>query len=173
VNKETKTMTGNDEGSDKEKTTLKSSAIGDGALGEKTRHVVPMSKEHFDALKKGAKVRIRTSSDLSFDQRPKGQDTKVSLVLQDGTEMPLRDVYSLEVGVDSRSAHVKAVLVVHNPDIDMEAQAELAGEPGTVQYFQRLYVEERDRNIKLLKEIEDLENRKDMLVIDSEPREVK
>jgi hypothetical protein len=72
-------------------------------------------------LRKGMRVRIRTDAEkLKPHHRAKGQDTHVSVILDDGTEVALTNVRNATWWVDGRSDYVCAALVVDNVELDTE-----------------------------------------------------
>lgn len=69
------------------------------------------------------RIRIRTHADIrgNFKQRPKGQDTLVELVNEDGTTTMLPDVIDAQWWVSARQGYATALLTVQ-AEIDVEAE---------------------------------------------------
>ncbi len=65
------------------------------------------------------KIRIVAKSP-GHNQRARGQDTRVLLVLDDGTELPLPDVVSAKWSVGGRAEYCTATLVLHGVDVDVD-----------------------------------------------------
>jgi hypothetical protein len=81
-----------------------------------------------DQPPKGSHVRIVCKvpnvSDMrpGYRVRPKGQDVFVSLVMDDGTEVPIPDVVMVGWKVDSRRDYCEAVLKVYSVEVDLRGE---------------------------------------------------
>lgn len=114
------------------------------------------------ALPRGARIRIRTPRVEPGDSPADGRDTRVTLVMKDGSEVGIPWTQSVKFWVDSRDGKCTAAIVCSN--VELEADAIIGTE------LERLYahVEMLEReNQSLANKLQEL--RKDASREDDEP----